>query len=734
MHTVISHLPESMTLVEEFHLLNLDQRLLKAIADLGWERPTDVQQAVIPLIFEQRSVVVHAKTGSGKTAAFVIPILHEILQTKQVCADSSYKSRQLRREQCTTVLVLAPTKELCSQAYKNIRLLCKYATKNVTFVDVSQHTDDVLRPLLAENPDIVIGTPARVLSHLRSDHLCLASLKHLVVDEADLVFTFGYQGDMQEFKKFFPPHALQAGRDFCDLNLLFVVLLSATLDDTTKALRRCLVKGGDWVRVELPDEAFLPSDTQLTQYSISAEEDDKYTILIALIKLKLIRGKTLIFTNSVDRCFKLRALLNSELPVMSRCHAIDQFNRGLYDYLLATDECQPEEKAQSSSGSKCSKRRDKEYGVSRGIDFQMVSNVINFDFPLTPTFYVHRVGRTARADQMGTALSFVNRTEEKLLTAVEALLNPAGLAASGSQVSAASDTKASSIFRPYQFRLSEVDGFRYRAMVHLISTFYFTSLDYTAKRSPQDVLRRITRKVVREARLKEIKLELLNSDRLKGYFEDHTPDLEALRHDKPLVRMTQPHLKDIPEYLGDWLHAQKWWWDLRDTTRPVLQFLNPDVTSTSYTSIGASLDALVPPVNASFSPCGRQLVVGGRLTPNQLYPVIYDTRRPGSHPLAILYPNTNKAPSAPTTVVAWHPLRPEVLPAPLRALMSGSSGGRRVRNRWKRENLNLGTVEKPRNAGKKKGENQTNLQTKHQLARKRKAQNPLFSFGKKKSK
>ncbi|KAF8561675.1 hypothetical protein P879_08449 [Paragonimus westermani] len=284
---------------------------------------------------------------------------------------------------------------------------------------------------------------------------------------------------------------------------------------------------------------------------------------------------------------------------MSRCHAIDQFNRGVYDYLLATDECQPEEKVQSSSGSKCSKRRDKEYGVSRGIDFQMVSNVINFDFPLTPTFYVHRVGRTARADQMGTALSFVNRTEEKLLTAVEALLNPAGLAASGSQASDVSDTKASSIFRPYQFRLSEVDGFRYRAM---------------------DVLRRITRKVVREARLKEIKLELLNSDRLKGYFEDHTPDLEALRHDKPLVRMTQPHLKDIPEYL---------------------------------------------------------------------------------------------------------------VPAPLRALMSGSSGGRRMRNRWKRENLNLGTVEKPRSAGKKRSENPTNLQTKHQLARKRKAQNPLFSFGKK---
>ncbi|KAA3679372.1 uncharacterized protein DEA37_0000937 [Paragonimus westermani] len=101
-------------------------------------------------------------------------------------------------------------------------------------------------------------------------------------------------------------------------------------------------------------------------------------------------------------------------------------------------------------------------------------------------------------------------------------------------------------------------------------------------------------------------------------------------------------------------------WDLRDTTHPVLQFSNPDVTTASHTSLGASLDPLVPPVNASFSPCGRQLVVGGRLIPNQLYPVIYDTRRPGSHPLATLSPNTNKAQSAPTTVVAWHPLRPEV--------------------------------------------------------------------------
>ncbi|CAL8095039.1 unnamed protein product [Calicophoron daubneyi] len=504
-----------MSSVEEFHLLNLDQRLLKAVANLGWKKPTDIQQAVIPLMFEGKSIVVQAKTGSGKTAAFAIPILNALLQEKQ-----------LRREQTTTVLILAPTKELCGQVCKNLRLLCKYAAKSVTFVDVSQFTvAEILRPLLAQNPDIVIGTPSKIISHLRAGHFTLSCLKCVVVDEADLMFTFGYQMDMHELRNYLPNFPLQA------------ILMSATLDDDAKVLRKCLVKGGDWVRIELPDEAFLPSDTQLTQYIISAEEDDKYTILIALLKLKLIRGKTLIFANSVDRCFKLRlfmeefgiraALLNSELPVLSRAHAIDQFNRGVYDYLLAADEGQSSQISTASNTNKKFVRRDVEYGVSRGIDFQHVSNVINFDFPLTPALYVHRVGRTARADQMGTALSFVSRYEEKLVSAVEVLLNPAGTAAS-EELSPQVNNLKTSVFRPYQFRLSEVDGFRYRAM---------------------DVLRRLTRKVIREARLKEIKLELLNSERLKGYFEDHTPDLEALRHDKPLVRTSQPQLKDVPDYL-----------------------------------------------------------------------------------------------------------------------------------------------------------------------------------------
>ncbi|KAH8858996.1 putative ATP-dependent RNA helicase DDX56 [Schistosoma japonicum] len=473
-----------MESIEEFHQLNLDQRLLKAIADLNWIKPTDIQQAVIPLVFAKHCIVVHAKTGSGKTAAFAIPVLNDLLQEKQFASC-----------QATSVVILTPTKELCSQVASNIKYLCKYAAKSISSVDISASYDiDQIKPLILENPDIVIGTPSRLMQVLRSGFLSLKHLRCIVVDEADLIFTFGHEAEIRDLRTYLP-QKIQA------------ILMSATLDDTSKIIRRYLVKHANWVRVELPDEAFLPGDNQLTQYIISAEDEDKYAILIALFKLRIVRGKTLIFTNSVDRCYKLRlfldefgiraALLNSELPVKSRSHIIDQFNRGLYDYLLATDESQADHNTPSSEVSnKSSKRirhRDTEYGVSRGIDFQMVSNVINFDFPPTPILYVHRVGRTARADQMGTALSFVSKAEESRLVDVEALLNPSGAAVVKPGV-ANEKNVASSVFRPYQFRLSEVDGFKYRAA---------------------DVMRHITRKVVREARLKEIKIELLNSERLK---------------------------------------------------------------------------------------------------------------------------------------------------------------------------------------------------------------------------
>jgi len=283
------------------------------------------------------------------------------------------------------------------------------------------------------------------------------------------------------------------------------------------------------LRLAEPD---LPDASQLTQYVIKLEELDKVILVYALFKLELIRGKTLMFVSSVDRCYKIKlyleqfsipcCVLNSELPVATRCHTVNQFNQGVYSVIVAADEKlleegqKPKEHHKVDKDKDRSKRsKDKESGVVRGIDFQFVANVINFDFPPNVESYIHRVGRTARGNQQGTALSLVSGKENDLLEAVEEHLQ---------EVSPGQQQ-----LKPYQFKMEELDGFRYRA---------------------KDAWRSVTKIAVREARLKEIKQEMLNSQKLKSYFEDNQRDQQLLRHDKALHTVKrQEHLKNVPEYI-----------------------------------------------------------------------------------------------------------------------------------------------------------------------------------------
>ncbi|MGH0170407.1 UNVERIFIED_CONTAM: hypothetical protein FKN15_074629 [Acipenser sinensis] len=277
----------------------------------------------------------------------------------------------------------------------------------------------------------------------------------------------------------------------------------------------------------------LPGSSQLTQYHIRCEEEDKFLLIYTLLKLALVRGKTLIFIGTIDRCYRLKlfleqfsipaCVLNSELPVHSRCHIIGQFNQGFYDYIIATDEQSLEDPPAlpGGHGKKGKKKKaqgrggkDKEYSVSRGIDFQNVANVINFDFPTTIESYIHRVGRTARADNRGTALTFVLHTQLPLLAEIEDALTA---------------ENADCALKPYEFKMQEIEGFRYRC---------------------RDAMRSVTKQAVKEARLKEIKQELLNSEKLKTYFDDNPRDFQLLRHDKALhPAIIKPHLKNVPEYL-----------------------------------------------------------------------------------------------------------------------------------------------------------------------------------------
>lgn len=209
-------------------------------------------------------------------------------------------------------------------------------------------------------------------------------------------------------------------------------------------------------------------------------------------------------------------ILNSELPAKIRCHAVAQFNRNLYDIIIASDERaldQPKLKKEKTKSK--NPKGDKESGVSRGIDFQRVSNVINYDFPLDIASYVHRAGRTARGNNSGSVLSFADIKEKPLLDAVEEHLK--------------SGYAADSVIKNYQFKLEKVEAFRYRA---------------------RDAWRAITKVAIRDARVKEIKNEIINCEKLKSFFDSNPRDLQVLRHDKQLGTVKkQAHLADVPDYI-----------------------------------------------------------------------------------------------------------------------------------------------------------------------------------------
>ncbi|PYH95264.1 ATP dependent RNA helicase [Aspergillus ellipticus CBS 707.79] len=528
----------------DFETLNLDPRLRQALIKEKFTKPTPVQAKAIPLALAGKDILARAKTGSGKTAAYVLPILQTILQKK--IADPSLKA--------TTGLILVPTRELAEQVQNVVTTFAAFCGKEIRSVNLTQKVSDaVQRTMLADYPDIVISTPSRVIANLGGSALSLENLTHLVIDEADLVLSYGYDEDINGLSKAIP-RGVQT------------FLMSATLTSEVDTLKGLFCRSPVVLKLEDKEE----QGAGVSQFVVKCAEDEKFLLTYVIFKLQLIKGKVIIFVGDVDRCYRVKlfleqfglksCVLNSELPVNSRIHVVQEFNKGVYDIIIAADdqevlgtqkskkvknaeddeeaaglmgssddeEAEEEKKPKGRSDKRRKFAKDKDYGISRGIDFQNVACVLNFDLPTSAKSYTHRIGRTGRGGKTGMALSFVVPADQY------GKHKPTSFASAKHDESVLSkivkrQSKVGHEVKPYHFEMSQVDAFRYRMT---------------------DALRAITRLSVQEARAREIRQELIKSEKLKRHFEDNPDELRQLRHDGELrSARIQPHLKHIPEYL-----------------------------------------------------------------------------------------------------------------------------------------------------------------------------------------
>ncbi|KAF2184016.1 ATP-dependent RNA helicase dbp9 [Zopfia rhizophila CBS 207.26] len=540
--------PEAVSSDEpSFANFGLDARLLQGVRDQRWSTPTVVQAKAIPLALEGKDILARSGTGTGKTAAYLLPILQ----------------KTLRRKRQTSTLILVPTKELALQVAKLTQSLAAHCRSEIRVQNIAGKESDVVqRAKLADFPEIVVATPARASSNLNNGALSLKDLAHMVIDEGDLVMGYGFQEDLDNIAKSMPKGVQ-------------IFLMSATLSTELETLQGLFCR--DPVMLELDD---IEKDSQqVKQYVIRCAEDEKFLLIYAMFLLKLIKGKTIIFVGDVDRSYRVKlfleqfgiksCVLNSELPLTSRLHIVEEFNKNIYDILIASDEnevlgteglknkskrgeqegeAQPEESSKShkkvkldtsnnnaeeepeklAKPKKKHRHHPKDSGVSRGIDFLNVSCVLNFDMPSSYKSYFHRIGRTARAGKSGTAISFIipeDKFRKHKPTSFSGCENDEEVLRKVEK-----HQKEGQKVENYGFDMKRLEPFRYRFA---------------------DALRAVTRIAIREARIKELRQELLKSQKLSRYFEENPTALSHLRHDQNLNHPAriQAHLKHVPDYL-----------------------------------------------------------------------------------------------------------------------------------------------------------------------------------------
>ncbi|MBS1524733.1 MAG: DEAD/DEAH box helicase [Bacteroidetes bacterium] len=360
-----------------FRDFNFNEHLAEGIQSMGYQTPTPIQEMAIPLIMEGKDLIACAQTGTGKTASYLLPVLHKIAE-----ANEGHK---------TTALILAPTRELAQQIDQQAEGLAYFT--GLSSIAIYGGTDGIVyeqqRRGIQNKVDILIGTPGRLIAHLQSGVLKLDHIKYLVLDEADRMLDMGFLGDIMRIIRDVP-HNRQT------------LLFSATMPAPIRKLAGSILKNPEQINLATSQPA-----EGINQQIYKVHNEQKTKLVIKLLK-EGSYASTIIFANTKDEVKKLSRELKSAHVKSSAFHSdfeqtereqilLDFKNREL-PVIIGTD------------------------ALSRGIDVEGIDLVINYDVPADPEDYIHRIGRTARAESTGTAITLVNERDNRKLKNIEQLI------------------------------------------------------------------------------------------------------------------------------------------------------------------------------------------------------------------------------------------------------------------------------------------------------------------------
>lgn len=358
--------------MKTFNEFGLEPKVLRAITEMGFEESTPIQEKAIPLALEGKDLIGQAQTGTGKTAAFGVPLINKIQVT----------------EDRIVALIMCPTRELAIQVAEEIEKLGRF--KGIRSLPIYGGQDIVKQiRALKRRPQIIIGTPGRLLDHINRKTIKLDDVQTVILDEADEMLDMGFMDDIQSILKLVP-------------ETRHTMLFSATMPPNIQKLAQQFLKNPEHVSV-IPKQVSAPL---IQQFYIELQEKQKFEVLCRLVdmeapELAIIFGRTKRRVDELSEALQKRGYsaegLHGDLSQHQRDAVMRKFRDGSIDVLVATDV------------------------AARGLDVSGVTHVVNFDLPQDPESYVHRIGRTGRAGKEGTAWTFVTPREMDHLHFIERL-------------------------------------------------------------------------------------------------------------------------------------------------------------------------------------------------------------------------------------------------------------------------------------------------------------------------